>query len=229
MQRESRNAKGAFVSEHPVTVNRLVVVGALAAALGVASTAIYLRSIGPGGGPQPDDQPPIIVSDGSIIFEGGDKYNPKKGNDAWTQGSKSKQQFHAVNSNGFKVQSFTAYVAGVADSGCQTTLAGDAIEIDYNLASPSTTPTWKFKIQHGDDETSQHNIAPEVDGDPNSDLAGVPTVPGAPPQLVADANGKGSIAKVIALDTTSSATATCTIPTDANRSFVRITVVPERK
>jgi hypothetical protein len=196
--------------------------------VGIATGAavMYLRS----GTPTPfDDQPPIIVSDGSVYFEGGDKYNPNKGNDAWTQDSTSKQLFHAINSNGFKVQSFTAYVAGVADPNCQqTTLAGDAIEIDYHQSSSTT---WKFKIQHGDDQTTGHHIAPQVDGGA-SDLAGVATGAGAPPQLVADKSGQGWISSVSALDANGNPipNATCALPkpTAENKSLVRITVVPER-
>ncbi len=206
----------------------------LAAFAGGAALAIVGVILNPAGPAASEDQPPIIVRDGSVIFEGGDSNNPKKGQDTWVQLS-SPQQWKAIKNNAHHVASFTVYVAGVVDpnptTGCpQTTMPGDAVEIDYSTGSLTPPTALTFHVVHTDDGNGHHS--PQVNADDKSGLtAGTTTSGSAPPQLLADVGGQGWIAKVIATDPNTGASVTCNLPKPLaeNRSLVRVTIVPERK
>jgi len=182
-------------------------------------------------GSDDEDRPPIIVRDGSMIIEGGDQKNPKKGKiSQWDQVANSSQHWKPQQPHGHKVAGFTVYVGGVVDpANCsQTTLPADAVQIDYTTASATTM---SFHIRHTPN-ASGNKDEPQVDADDPSGLTtGVSTltVTGYP-QLLADSGGKGWITKVIATDASGTATA-CSFaaPTDDARPLVRVTVVPERK
>jgi hypothetical protein len=178
-----------------------------------------------------DDQPPIIVRNGSLIFEAGDSDNPNKGQDTWTKVDSS--HWKADHSMGFDVTGFTVYVAGVIDpANCkQTTIRADDVEIDYTTGSSQMV----FHVTHEDDGTGKHT-EPHV----HANAAVLAPPPGVTliPQLLADANGNGTgtgtglITRVASDDPNGKPLISCSFPkpgSDAERNLVRITVVPERR
>jgi hypothetical protein len=183
-----------------------------------------------------DDRPPIVVSDGSIKFEGGDSKNPKKGQDPWDKVRGSSKEWKPVQPGGHSVVGFTVYVGGAIDpANCtQTTMALDSVEIDFNPTGQGTT-TWVYNVQHVDDGSGQHqepHVIVSNDGNGQGLLSGASSTSSASlPTLTEGTTNVGFITKVTGTVTDGSAPPSCSFATpDSNgRNLDRVTIFSERK
>lgn len=126
---------------------------ALAAAAFVYAGIPILATIAPGivipvDDPGSDDRPPIIVSSGSLNFEGGDTENIGKGMQKWMNAAVTgaSNAWKPDHDKGADVTGFTVYVAGFDPAQCSvSTLPGSLIEIDYTLDQGGTTEKFYVK------------------------------------------------------------------------------------
>lgn len=217
-----------------ISANRFATYMAIAFVAGAGILALIFASLRTSTLSTNDDQPPIIVRDGSVIFDGGDAKNPNKGRDNWTPIDSANQKWRAMKAGGnaHHVNSFTVYIAGVLDpQNCpNTTMAGDAVDVDYS----TTTTTLHFHVLHTDDGTGQGgnpHHSPEVDAVEAPGLTANATG-STVPYLLAGTPHDGWISRVAALGLNQEVRSTCTImtaPSDDNyRALVRVSIVPER-
>lgn len=209
---------------------------AYSAAVILAGYTIHLlfESAAPAGD-YDEDRPPIIVRDGSAIFEGGDQENPHKGKKDWKTTSNGTApppyRWRPDHDKGASVVKFTVMVAGFDPDHCpQSTLPGDDVDIEY---TPSVGAPTHLHVVHAPDPSGKKD-EPQVVSP--TDLPIVTPTPattttttvtsGLPQQLVYDQGNKGWISNV----TVGGVSCGFHQPdTDNLRTAVRITIFPERK
>lgn len=175
-----------------------------------------------------EDRPPIIVRDGSAIFEGGDSENPGKGQKDWKSvGNATDNVWKPVQDNGHNVSGFTVYVAGFDVKNCpQSTLAGNDVQIEYTPGGIVAQTPKVFTIQHSPVGGGNNKNEPELDAPVK--LAPGSSASGFPQLTYSDAPG-GWISKVSV--TTKKGSLPCGFlqPADSDaRNAVRITINAER-
>lgn len=205
----------AHFSPSPFSNKRYLAAGAIAL-LAVAAVALYLW-LG-----SDEDRPPIIVHNGSLVFDAGDPQDATKRWKEWKQDAGA-PRWRPVHPKGHSVASYSVTVAGAANPDACGTAAMSTTEvfIDYTLDAGGAGPRAHVYRDPVTGSNNKTKWEPAVDGPATMTVvAATPTSPG---EIVYP--NPGYISSAIVGNTT------CTFKKPENESerrFVRITIQPER-
>jgi hypothetical protein len=167
-----------------------------------------------------DDRPPIIVRNGSLIFDGGEPTHPEK----WKEWSKDAflGEWKPKHDDGNPVQRFQVTFEGLTStSSCSSTtvLTGEDVRIEYSNPTGTETTRIRLRIRKKDVfGKPEPKIAPG-----SVTLTSAPASGSTPPTLTYADNAQGWISKV----TVSGTECSFNQPTsEAARTAFRVRIVP---
>jgi hypothetical protein len=163
---------------------------------------------------QDEDRPPIIVHNGSLLFDTAKN---------WKRGHPSIHRFKPDHPRGHSVGSYSVVLTGSSTAACTgTTLTGLEVFVDYR-ADPQAAVK-QFHLYRRLTFTTPGTVKKEPSLDSPEPLTIVPGTGSAPSQLVYPVGNDGWISNV----TVGSVSCAFTRPaTPADRSAVRVEITPE--
>ena len=141
-----------------------------------------------------DDRPPIIVRNGSVIFDGGDPKGDPKTWKAWKKDILG-EQWKPDHDNGRKVREYQVSYSGFSNPpACTTTTtSGQEVLVDYTTSGGTVTMKMYIQVKIGFPGFGKRE--PKIDSSPNV-LTMTPGTSTSPPDLSFGNPNEGYVSKV---------------------------------
>jgi hypothetical protein len=162
-----------------------------------------------------DERPPIIVHNGSLIFE------TKK---HWKKDTSGTHRYNPDHPNGHSVGMYSVVLTGSSTAGCTgTTLTGFDVSIEYR--ADSNAPAKTFQLTRKLVFTSGGSVKKDPSLESPEDLTIANGTGSAPSQLIYPVGDEGWISNVTIVGTSTTSCAFAK-PTAAERPLVNVEIRP---